>query len=89
MKSAVTRALEHARELAALVHLGDDVAAADELAADIELRVRLPVRVLLEALTNVAVGQDVEGVELDALFLEDLDDGVREAAGGELPRALP
>src|ERR1700674_47416 len=45
--------LEHGRELPSLEHLADDVAAADELALDVELRDRRPVGVGLDAVAQI------------------------------------
>ena len=50
-------------ELAGLVHLGDDVAAADQLALDEQLRDRRPVRQRRQLLADARVGQDVDGGE--------------------------
>ena len=50
-------------ELARLVHLGDDVAAADELAVDEQLRDRRPVGQRRELLADPRVGEHVDGRE--------------------------
>ena len=47
--------MNHRLELAALEHFHHDVAAADELFVDVELRDRWPVCVLFNALANFAV----------------------------------
>src|SRR5690606_35598216 len=73
---------QHGLELAALVHLPDDVAAADELTADVELRDGRPARVLFDALADGGVGEEVHRLERDLAALEDLDHGGREAALG-------
>ena len=51
---------ERRRELAGLVHLGDDVAAADELALVEQLRDRRPLRQRRQLLADARVGQDVD-----------------------------
>ena len=43
-----------------MVHLHDDVAAADQLALDVELGKGRPVRVFLETLPDLLVLEDVE-----------------------------
>ena len=72
--SAAPRGLDAERlgELAGLVHLGDDVAAADELAVDEELRDGRPVRQRRQLLADARVGQDVDGRERRAGGLEGL-----------------
>src|SRR3954469_16760122 len=57
---------EEVGELAGLVHLGDDVATADELAVDEQLRDRGPVRDLRELLADTRVGEDVHRCVADA-----------------------
>src|SRR5216684_3497390 len=71
---------EYLLQFAGFEHLADDVAAADELALDVKLRDRRPVRKLLDALAHRGVGQDVDAFELDPEMAEDLNDGRREAA---------
>src|SRR5439155_9031280 len=73
---------------AGLEHLADDVAAADELALDVKLRDRRPVRKFLDPLAHRRVGEDVDAFELDAEMAEDLDHGRRKAALRENRRAL-
>ena len=53
-----------------LVHLGDDVAAADQLALDEQLRDRRPVRHRRQLLADARVGQDVDGRERRAERLQ-------------------
>src|SRR4051812_40214455 len=53
-------AAEPLGDLAGLVHLGDDVAAADQLAVDEELGDRRPVRQPAQLLADARVGQDVD-----------------------------
>src|SRR5215469_11151193 len=79
---------EHVLELAVFVHLADDVAAADELALDVELRNRRPVGEFLDALTDRRIGEHVDTFELDAQLREDLHDAGGEAALWENRRAL-
>lgn len=83
--------LKELRQVSVLVHGNQDVASAHKLLVDVQLRDRRPVGVLLDALSQIWVLQDVKGRELvgaDALDAEDLDDGAREAALGGLGRAL-
>src|SRR5690349_25097669 len=46
---------KHLLQLARLVHLAHDVAAADEFAADVKLRDRRPLRVVLDPLAQLVV----------------------------------
>lgn len=55
-RRAVQHLLDRPLELARRRHLEHDVAAADELAVDVQLRVRRPVRQRLEALADRLVG---------------------------------
>src|SRR4051812_14011660 len=80
--------LHHSAQLAGLVELGHDVAAADELAVDEELRNRGPARVGRELLADARVGQDVDGRELRPRHLERLHRARREPAAREVRRAL-
>src|SRR5882724_277452 len=80
--------LHELAELAGLVHLADDVAAAHEFALDVELRDGRPLAEFLDALTQFRVDQDVDAVELHAELAQHLDDGGREAALREHRRAL-
>ena len=57
-------------QLAGLEHLGDDVAAADQLAVDEELRDRRPLRDRGQLLADARVGQDVDRGERLADRLE-------------------
>ena len=79
---------EDLSELAGLVHLGDDVAAADQLAVDEELRDRRPLRDRAELLADARVGQDVDGRERRAERLQGGDRAGGEAAGRLLRSAL-
>src|SRR2546423_11704745 len=74
------RASQQRGELAALVQLAHDVAAADQLAVQIELGIRRPARVLLEPLTQLLVRQDVVRAERHLELLEDAHHGGGEAA---------
>src|SRR5262249_23047049 len=74
--------------LAGLEHLADDVAAADELALDVELRDGRPLAEVLDALAQLRVDQDVDAVELHAELAQHVDDGGREPALREHRRAL-
>src|SRR6185437_10807134 len=79
---------EHLLELAVLEHLADDVAASDELALDVKLRDRRPVRKLLDALAHRRVGEHVDTAELDAHMAEYLHHRRREPALRKDRRAL-
>jgi len=79
---------EGLEELARPVHLLDDVAAADELALDVELRNRRPGRVGLDALADVRGGEHVDRLVLGQHGIEDADDRRREAALWLAPIAL-
>src|SRR5579872_1568695 len=63
---------EQRLELARLEHLGDDVAAANELALHIELRHRRPLRELLDALAQLVILEHVRRLERYAHVREDL-----------------
>src|SRR5712671_1213747 len=52
-------------QFAGLEHLADDVAAADELALDVELRNRWPVRIGLDAVAQLGRFKDVEALVAD------------------------
>src|SRR5260221_3124490 len=83
-----TLGLQQFLQLTSLIHLTNDIAAADELTLHIELGNGRPVGVFLDALTQAGVGQDINALELDADLAEDLDDGGREPALREDRRAL-
>src|SRR5271170_5917633 len=57
---------EQLLQLAALVHLERDVAAADELALDVKLRVGRPVGEALEGLAHLRLLEDIDMFELGA-----------------------
>src|ERR1700751_5137838 len=65
--------LEQRLQLAGLEHLADDVAAADELALDIELRDGRPVGIGLHPLPQFVGFQHVEALIGDADIIQDLD----------------
>ena len=94
LRLAISVTLHHALffedllQFAGLEHLADDVAAADELALNVKLRDRRPVRKFLDALAHRRVGEDVDAFELDAEMAEDLDHGRRETALRENRRAF-
>ena len=73
---------QHLLELAALVHLQDDVAAADELAVHVELGDGRPAGVLLHALPNGRIGEHVEGLVLGEIVVEHVHHPRAEAALG-------
>src|SRR6478752_10149788 len=75
-------------ELPGLVHLGDDVAAADELAVREQLGDRRPVRQRRELLADARVWKDVDGGERDLERLQRPDRAGREAARRRLRGAL-
>lgn len=79
------------RQVSILVHRDQDVASANKVLVQVQLRDGGPVRVLLDSLPQLRVLQDVEGRKLvgaDALDAEDLDDGAGEAALGRFGRSL-
>src|SRR5882724_319513 len=80
--------VEQLAQLARGVHLPYDVAAADELALDVELGDGRPLAEVLDALAERRIGQDVDALELDAELAQHLHDGGREAALREHGRAL-
>src|SRR5262245_64800682 len=75
-------------QLAGLEHFADDVAAADELALDVELRDGRPVRIGLDAVAQLRRLQDVQALVADANVVEDLHHLARKAALRKLRRAL-
>src|SRR5687767_3342580 len=54
--------------------LRHDIAAADELASDVQLRNGGPVRILLDAVAHRGVGKHVHVLEVRACFFQDLHD---------------
>ncbi len=60
VQASRARLLQQRLEFAGAIHLGHDVAAADELALDVELRVGGPVRVRLERLAQLRLLEDVD-----------------------------
>src|SRR5215216_6223516 len=79
---------EHLLKLARLEHLGDNVAAADELALDIKLRDRRPIGIGLDALAQLVAFENVDPFEGHADMIEDLNDATREAAHRDVGGAL-
>ena len=79
---------EHLGQLARLVHLDDDVTAADELAVGEQLGDRRPVGDRRELLADARVGQHVDRGERRVERLERGDRARREAARGRF-RACP
>ena len=57
-----------------LKHFADDVAAADKLAFDVELRDRRPVCIGLDAVAQAWIDEDVDVLIVDAEPAEDLRD---------------
>ena len=84
----VARDAEGVSELARLVHLGDDVAATDELAVDEQLRDRRPAGDRRELLADPRIGKDVDRRERLVQRLKRGDRARREAAAGGLRGAL-
>src|SRR6266571_1108112 len=79
----------HLGQLAGLEHLLDDVAAAHQLAVDVELREGAPIGELAGDLAErIEQRQDVDGAVLDAELLEYPNDSHREPAPGHLRCAL-
>src|SRR3954451_19316361 len=79
---------ERLGQLAGLVHLADDVAAADQLAVDEQLGDRRPVRDRAQLLADARVGQDVDRRVGGAEGVERGDRAGAEAAHGLLGAAL-
>src|SRR6516162_2424535 len=79
---------EELLQFTGLKHFADDVAAADELALDVELRNGGPVGIGLDAVTKLGGLKDVETLIADANVVEDLHDLPRKAALRKLRRTL-
>src|ERR1700759_1268957 len=75
-------------QLAGLEHLANDVAAADELALDVELRNGRPVGIFLDAVPEFGGFKHVQALIADADVIENLHDLARKAALRKLGRAL-
>src|SRR5207245_321536 len=75
-------------ELAAPLELLDDVCAADQLAADEDLRDRRPARERREVLADLGVGQDVDGRHRGSRAAERRERALRVAAHDVLRRPL-
>ena len=71
-----------------LIHLQGDVAAADQLAVHVELRIRRPVRVALQRLAHLRLLEDVDVLELGAHRAQGRHGLGGEAALGKIRRAL-
>ena len=72
--------LNHLPELTALVHFNHNITTTDELAGDIQLGNGGPLRKVLDALSDALIGKDVDGLEINAETLQDLNRCVGEAA---------
>lgn len=79
---------EHFQQLARLVHLEENVAAADEFPIDVDLRDGGPAGEILDSLADFGVFQDVYVFEFGACALENLDRPVGKSALGERFGAL-
>ena len=80
--------LQQRRQFAIGRHFAHDVAAADELAFDIELRNGRPIGELLDPVAQGGIDQDIDAFEFDAEIAQDLHDGGRETALRKHRRAL-
>src|SRR5262249_19052287 len=67
-------------EFAGFEHLADDIATADELAFDIELRNRWPVGECLDSMAERRIAEHVDTLELDAQMAQHLDHGTGKIA---------
>src|ERR1051326_3963005 len=76
--------VEKLGQLALLEHLADDVAAAHELALDVELRDRRPLREALDALADAHVVEHIDVLVVDAHVTQDLGDLSGEPALGKI-----
>ena len=70
---ADTLLLELALKFAGLEHFSYDIAAAEEFTLDVELRDRRPVGIVLDALTDIGIGKDVDALIVHAEIIENLD----------------
>jgi hypothetical protein len=75
-------------QLTALVHFAHDVAAAHELALDIELRDRRPIREFLDSISDLAVGEHVDRFVFADQLVQNPGDGGGEAAARRKGRSL-
>ena len=57
-------------QLARLIHFSHDVAAADELTLNVQLRYRRPIGVVLDALTYLRIGKDIDSDKVIILNIE-------------------
>src|SRR5712675_2028126 len=76
------------REFARLIHLADNIAAADKFAFDIELRHRRPIRERLYPLAQRRIAEHVNTLELDAQMAQHLDHQAGKTALRKDRRAL-
>src|ERR1700674_1149844 len=72
--------LQQLLELPVAIHLERDIAAADQLAFDVELRVGRPVRVAFERLAQLRVIEDIDVMKLGAEIAQCGDGLCRKAA---------
>jgi hypothetical protein len=82
------RLVEQSLQIAAAIHLQGDVAAADEFAVDVQLRIGGPVRIALQALAQLRVLEDVHMLELGAAGAQRRNGLRRESTLREIGRAL-
>ena len=75
-------------QFSGLEHLAHDIAAADELALHVKLGNGRPVGIILDSLTQIAVGQHVDAFVVDAEIVENLDHLPGEATLRKTGRAL-
>ena len=80
--------VEHLLQFAGFGHFADDVAAADELAFDVELRNGRPGGELFDAFTDLHVLEHVDALELNLQRGQNVGDGGGKAALREHRRAL-
>src|SRR5437016_930470 len=76
--------VEELGQLTLLEHLADDVAATHELALDVELRDRRPLREAFDALADAHVLEHVDVLVVDTHMTQDLSDLCREPALGKI-----
>ena len=86
--SAGERDLELLPEFPGVVHLNQDIGAANELALHIHLRDGGPAGILLDALADLHIGEHIEGFEGNTQRVQDLHHVVGETALGHQLVAL-
>src|SRR4051794_27968916 len=79
---------EQLLQLAVLEHLHHDVGAADELALDVELRDCRPVAIFLDALADLRVLENIDGLVFGFEPIQNRDCAARKAALREQRRSL-